>query len=379
MVVKDLDIDLNVLGWDVSGGKSFNVWGRVPSSNLPLQYYENVRKADTKSAVWTAYDAELLKGDDIPDRISATYKSSFDKYSHVCENMSMRLAVALGIPTSYNYIVNFESEKYDKILKNYPININANKVKSHGLVSVDFLQPDERLHEFYDLRRCGQSLSVENWINKVSGVCKDLCNDMNNKNAADMIKKVNSRIASSVLFRELVGDADFTDKNCGIVVNEKKKTVKYAPNYDYGESFNALIQNKFINVPKKLEDYSEEERKSLEIILKYQPNYLEIKAARANVEISELATHYASAESQNNIKWVLNNYPDESFEFLQSLENIRHSSFLNDLTSDYTKDDELLTQSEGNMFLEYLTERVNFLDNTILSHFRENDMGPSIL
>ena len=52
----------------------------------------------------------------------------------------MRIAVALDMPTSYNYLVKFDKNKYPQILKNFQSESSVEKVRDIGAVSLDFLQ-----------------------------------------------------------------------------------------------------------------------------------------------------------------------------------------------------------------------------------------------
>ena len=49
--IPELDIDLGVKGWEVSGGKSFNVWGRVPISDELIEIVNSFNKKNKPTIV----------------------------------------------------------------------------------------------------------------------------------------------------------------------------------------------------------------------------------------------------------------------------------------------------------------------------------------
>ena len=59
MEIKELEIDLNVEGWKISGGRSGNVWGQVSTENIPFEIIEQAVKKGKKSCIWTALDSVL--------------------------------------------------------------------------------------------------------------------------------------------------------------------------------------------------------------------------------------------------------------------------------------------------------------------------------
>ena len=135
MKVPKLEITFkSVEGWGHSGGRSMNIWGQVPSKNLPLDEINNAIKQGNKSCVWTCYDNKIygntdengkilpITEQDLPRTISATFKPCYAKYSAIAENLGMRIAMALDLPTSYNYIVEFnpKNPKYKDFSYFYP-------------------------------------------------------------------------------------------------------------------------------------------------------------------------------------------------------------------------------------------------------------------
>ena len=149
--IENLEINLNVEGWEVSGGRSNNVWGQVPTKNLPFDEINAAIRQGRHSSIWTCYDNVIYAKDkngqmrevteaELPKTISATFKPSFNKMSALCENLGMKIAVALDMPTSYNYVVKFDPEEFSKVLKNFRETNLEKRIQPYGIVSIDFLQ-----------------------------------------------------------------------------------------------------------------------------------------------------------------------------------------------------------------------------------------------
>ena len=428
MEIKELEIDLNVEGWKISGGRSGNVWGQVSTENIPFEIIKQAVKKGKKSCIWTALDsvlyveekkkdfdktdsysrashkdkeqAKIVLNKNLLKTMSATFKPSFDPYNSIAENMGMRIAVALDMPTSYNYLVKFDKNKYPQILKNFQSESSVEKVRDIGAVSLDFLQVveldreiEEEVRVVYDgkpmwkkikrnysgdelvlfsesigfARRnellSGTNFSIKNWILGVDALAQKYVSEFPPELLQDQLKKINSRIVRSYLLREFLGDCDFTDLNSGFVINRDAQTIRYAPNFDYGESFNALIKTKLDYMPAK---------KELETILKWQPDYIEKKKERAKTPISIIAQTYASDASRANLRFVFENYPEDAKEFLQNLNEVAKSGIFNQIVDSYQKmtnnGKPLLNAEEASMFKEYIKCRTEWI-NTIASHY----------
>lgn len=126
--IEELNIRLMDVGWDKSEGKSKNVWGDVAVPQELLSYaQEYVKAKNRRPSIWTCYDDFLYTKDsegnwhvtpeNLPSGISATFKCSRNRFSPIVENMSMRIAVALDLPTSYNFLVKYTPELHEKSLQ----------------------------------------------------------------------------------------------------------------------------------------------------------------------------------------------------------------------------------------------------------------------
>ena len=393
--IPNLEINFeSVAGWDRSGGKSMNIWGQVPTSNLPFDDIFQSIKNGKKSCVWTCYDKALYSDNteketltefvseklkNLPKTMSATFKPTYSKYSVVAENLGMKIAMLLNMPTSYNYIVKFDrnNEKFKPIIDHLQQR-HLKSLQDYGIVSIDFLQPsnvvDEKLSIAYSGDRLilfddsfklnnlkissnpDKPMLVQTWIESLKKFIFSkrgmFLEHMSMEKFKEQIRNVESRIARSFLLREFLGDCDFTDLNSGFIINEKEHTFSYAPNFDYGESFNALIKTKLDYLPPIDE---------IKTILQWEPDYVKKKELKRSTPTRQLAESYASITSKQNIKFVLERYPKDAREFLFNLDKAIKNESLVKLVDTYTdKDTPLLSKDTANLFKIYLSARGDF-------------------
>ncbi len=387
-------------GWNNSGGRSNNIWGQVPTSNLPLKLINSAIKNGTKSCIWTCYD-DVIYGklddngmtrqitiDDLPKTISATFKPTYSKYSAVAENMGMKIAVILDMPTSYNYIVKFEHINKKSGFKNIIKHLNERDLKNlqpYGIVSIDFLKPTNenviidkvysgnKLISFEDSMRianlyfCGNTdepFWVETWIKSLEKFImeqKDVyMADCTHSNLCKQVKKVKSRIVRSYLLREFLGDCDFTDRNCGFIFDTHTQQLQFAPNFDYGESFNALIKTKLDFLPPKEE---------LEVILKWDKDFIKKKIEKSKIPVTEIAKRYSSSTSEKNLSYITENYKEDTKEFLDNLKDALTKDKFSNLINTYTKSTNneapMLSINDAEIFKKYINDRANWLIKTL--------------
>lgn len=390
MKINPLEIDLNTVGWDYSGGRSQNIWGQVPIENLPIEEINWAISQGKKSCIWTCYDDVIYLKDKngkllpcnistLPKTISATFKPCYERFSAIAENLGMRIAMALEIPTSYNYIVKFDKEKFPQIIKHIQNNYMYKTLQPYGIVSIDFLKPikddcgeitGETLESFADvmrrveLSRLQNNTLVKNWIECVDLYVKNNYPDLPKEYLDEQIKRINSRIVRSYILREFLGDCDFTDLNSGIV------NLNYAPNHDYGESFNALIRTKFFEPPTG---------KDLDLILKYDPEYLEKKEKiKNNTLVESLAQRFSQDTSEENLKYITKNFPNETREVLsglvEAIKNDTFSSLVDDYATAEGGQEPLITLEEAKMFKIYLNTRAGWLQNLLYNNFNKDNL-----
>lgn len=416
MEIKKLDIDLSTDGWEVSGGRSGNVWGQVPTNNLPLDQIEKSISEGKMPSIWTCYDKVIYVFDEngkllpldrkkLPKTMSATFKPTFSKYSAIAENMAMRITAELDMPTSFNYLVSFDADEYPQIITNFQTKSNAERVQKIGIVSVDFLQVvalDREIEEevrvvrngkidwekqtrnyscdelvyFADIMNIAKSMqslsgsnfSIKNWLKSIDMLAERYVPDFPKDKLKHQIEKINSRAVRSFLTREFLGDCDFTDLNGGWVINNDAQILRYAPNFDFGESFNALITTKLDYMPPE---------KELAEILKWDPTYIEKKQKKAKeVSVEAISQMYASDASKENLRFVLENYPNEVNEFITNLNKAISEGALDKIVDSYTEmtnnGQPLLTKEEAQMFKDYLNGRAKWL-NILAEHYKKKD------
>lgn len=389
MKINPLEIDLNIVGWDESGGRSQNIWGQVPIENLPIEEINWAISQGRKSCVWTCYDDVIYSKDKngkllpcdistLPKTISATFKPCYERFSAIAENLGMRIAMALELPTSYNYIVKFDKEKFPQVLKHIQRDDLRESVQPYGIVSIDFLKPKkndygeitgETLESFADvmrrveLSRLQNNTLVKNWIECVDLYVKSNYPDLPKEYLDEQIKRINSRIVRSYVLREFLGDCDFTDLNSGIV------NLNYAPNHDYGESFNSLIRTKFFEPPTG---------KNLDLILLYDPDYLEKKEEiKNNTLVESLAQRFSQDTSEENLRYITKNFPTETREVLSGLvgaiKNDTFSSLVDDYATAEDGQEPLISLEEAKMFKIYLNTRAGWLQNLLYNNFNKDN------
>ena len=426
--VKNLDFQFSV-GWEKSGGKSNNVWGTVPFppellkyineyKSTPIYVYdartgEQIKKENNKPSVWTAYDDFIytkfghVVQKDLP-RISATFKSCFGKYSAVVENLGMRLAMELDMPTSYNEIVAFDPKEYPKIVANYPNQDKIKNLQPVGIVSIDFLQnkkispkysktdmsldsgktveissintvEGDKLVSFEDAVRkylhgvnnlSGEENLIENWITAVDEMARKELKNCPRELVNKKISHVHGRIARAFLLREFLGDCDFTAYNGGVVINDATKDFSYAPNHDYGESFNALTKIKLEFDP--LCGMTQEVFDKLPENLKEKIR--ETKEKESRMSVSDVAKTFASSTSEQNLHYVLNNFPEACDEFFENLDKLAQSGKFNTIVDSYTdmtvNGQPLLSKDDAKMFKEYIVERSSHMSLMYIDHLQ---------
>jgi hypothetical protein len=437
--VQDLEIDLsNTVGWDKSGGKSQNVWGQVPMLEVFIKWANKLKaksrgffgvakKEIKKPPVWTSVDGVLYADDkpitkaDLPKTISATFKTCDSKYDAIVENMAMQIACALDLPTSYNYIVKWNPNDFPKIVENYPNFQLRRDVRERGvqlgIVSVDFLQSyrdkisvkkevetqttkdgkeieferiddfaGDRLIAFDDIvtkivgsnRLSGDQNLIENWVKAVDKFVQDELGDLPREKVNKIINNVHSRIARSFLLKEYCGDCDNTSYNAAIVYNESNGTLRYAPNHDFGDSFNKLRKTK-INRPKLMA--KEEIEKSFQYIQdekmkEYAIQTMLKRLEKENAEsVADIARQYAVVESsKRNVEYILNNFPESAREFFENVDKCVQKKTFDKIVDSYTRltcnGEQLLTKTEAEIFKEYLAERSVWMSELYVEYLR---------
>lgn len=416
--IKKLEFDTDVEGAENSGGQSCNFWGRIQFPEELLAHINKHRKTEflewdskaqctivlknQKSPVWTAHDQtiyanepETITTNDLPP-ISATFKSCFRPYSAVAENMGMKIALALGQPTSYNYLVSFNPEEYPEIVKNYPSVEKLSKLQPYGIVSIDFLQAQHGLEkwtkadhktfqgeteidsvdnlakdELLSMEDVYQHLGIrfadseegnyiENWIDVVDEFARDVLKGQPRERVNKTIDKMHSRIARSFLLREFLGDCDFTARNTGLVYNDELGQLNYAPNHDFGEALNPVIENLFTKKDKYF-GMSEEVFNSLPEPIREK--LISQKPKEKTVE--EVAIQPASASSEQNLKYVIDNFPEACKEFFENLDYMISTGEIDKIVDSYAgltcNGKELLTQEERITIKEFLEIRANYM------------------
>lgn len=383
-----------------------------------------------KPSVWTAFDDyiynkypknERVPREEIP-QISAVFKSCFNKYSAVVENMAMKIAIMLDMPTSYNYIVKFTPEKHPEITSSYPTPEKAQKAYPYGVVSIDFLQNKQGIEtisttEYVERDEEGNIIAtheidsidtlsgdeliqfddalqkyniatnsltndqnlIKNWIKVVDELARRELEGSPQETINKSISNIHSRIARSFLLKDLVlGDCDFTPRNAGMVINRINKKLRYAPNYDYGEALNSLVKR--ILEKQNSNDYC---GMSKEVFESQQPFVQErlrqiYKNKKTEFTIKEVAEMSASAESEENLQYVFEHFPSACREFFENLDELIRGTFIDTLVDSYNdmtvNGVPLLTKEECNMIKEYIRYRIAYAMQKYADYLTSHNM-----
>ncbi|MGN0961662.1 MAG: hypothetical protein ACI4PF_05655, partial [Christensenellales bacterium] len=331
----------------------------------------------------------------LPSTISATFKSCFRKYAAVVENLGMYIAKELDMPTSYNYIVAFDKDEYPIIIDNYHNSSRVDKLQPVGIVSVDFLQNKEvpeyeedyrvktedgyewttisknysgdKLVAFYDTLNTsvkdnlnGDANLIKNWIRGVNRVAETYMTNFTKEEKSLCLDNTYSRIVRSTLLREFLGDCDFTAYNGGIVVNPKKHTFRYAPNFDFGESFNGLVKE---NLDVESNTLSEDILNSLPEDVRQK--LLQSQQGKSKKTIEEIACSFASSTGETNFKFIMENYSQYAKEFFDNLQDAISRNAFDKLVDKYTQmsinGEPLLTLEEAEKFKQYIKIRAGWM------------------
>ncbi len=110
------------------------------------------------------------------------------------------------------------------------------------VASIDFIKPDERLVLFSETGRnigdFGGDINLQKSARYVAETIEEVYaqNNIIPKDA-DVKKQMEDFVKSYLVRVCLLRDYDFTSRNNGFLVNEKEKTIRLAPNFDFELSF----------------------------------------------------------------------------------------------------------------------------------------------
>ena len=191
-----------------------------------------------------------------------------------------------------------------------------------------------------------------------------------NKTIAD----VHSRVARSFLLKEYLGDCDNASYNAALVLNRVTGTLRYAPNFDYGESFNKLIKTKIYK-----------QRMSQAELDALPANAREFMLQRYEKEESEtvedIARQYAAADiSKKNLFYVFDHFPNSTQEFFQNIDKCMQRKAFDKIVDSYTTmtcdGKPIMTQEEAEMFKDYLDVRATWMMELYIEYL--NQQGDNV-
>lgn len=198
-------------------------------------------KNNPNSSFQICYDTDKIVKGEVPHSISVFIKEMSRESKVEAEIFASHIMNYFGLPTSFN----------TRIIGN-----NGKEMKNY-LMSVDFLRPNEKLVLLVDLT--GENM--ENWVNldvrhflegdfenNIKLIRKLLHETLDEEKINYSQKDIDefmSFLVSSMLVRTfLLGDSDFLIQNTGILINEKNKTFRPIPNFDFECSFASNYYNR---------------------------------------------------------------------------------------------------------------------------------------
>lgn len=198
-------------------------------------------KNNPNSSFQICYDTDKILKGEVPHSVSVFIKEMTRESRVEAEIFASHIMNYFGLPTSFN----------TRIVGN-----NGKGMKNY-LMSVDFLRSNEKLVLLEDLigenMRNWISLDVRHYLEgdfeyNIKLIKKLLSEKLKEEEINYTQKDVDefvSFLVSSMLVRTfLLGDSDFQIQNTGILINDKNKTFRPIPNFDFECSFAASYINR---------------------------------------------------------------------------------------------------------------------------------------
>lgn len=136
------------------------------------------------------------------------------------------------------------------------------------IASIDFIKPNERFILYSEIKKhlsdFGSDLNLEDSVQYVSETVKTLYERENiSLTKSGLNEHLKSFVRSYLVRVCLLLDYDFTSRNCGFLINDKTKTIRNAPDFDYelcfrlnnAEFLSEDIEYAYNNYPEILEEF----------------------------------------------------------------------------------------------------------------------------
>lgn len=250
-------------------------------------------KRNPNSSYQTAYTREEIENDQIPQYLSVVIKEPSNINSLEAEVFSSRILNYFGLPVVYNRridqpIPNFFSRRY--------------------LMSVDFIRPYERFYSLghivptaIDNGEVGRVLEngLKETMSCVMASIKKILNDKAVPFDKIQIDEIRKELFRMILARYIfLGDIDFRNGNIGLLIDDKHKTFRLAPNFDMGLSLSSISNPLRFDHLEEYYDYDTEEyNKFIDTMMKFIDGDEEkesdcLKLARKTIRDKEIADSF---------------------------------------------------------------------------------------
>lgn len=222
-------------------------------------------KRNPNSSYQTAYTREEIENDQIPQYLSVVIKEPSNINSLEAEVFSSRILNYFGLPVVYNRridqpIPNFFSRRY--------------------LMSVDFIRPYERFYSLghivptaIDNGEVGRVLEngLKETMSCIMASIRKFLTDKGISFDENQLEEVAKDLFRMILARYIfLGDIDFRNGNIGLLIDDKHKTFRLAPNFDMGLSLSSISNPLRFDHLEEYYDYDTEEyNKFIDTMMKF--------------------------------------------------------------------------------------------------------------
>lgn len=334
--------------------RNITLWGLASSLSIPEEFRNNPN-------IVTSLKHKLPTSPETP--LSAFFKFQKTLTSTFTEAVGMEIASHFNTPTCFNYPANIDDSPNSLYRAVCPY---LDTKTQYGNMIFSFLGRDEELVTFYKMAVAQEtSYDVMTLTELVPNFVSSHLPQLSSTQAKNTISNIQQNFAYQYLLRDYLGDIDFTSKNSGIILNRQLGYARIAPNFDFGEILNHLITNKF-SKPEldSVENYPEYLRSIMtqDKIDKINASKLE----RYNTPVSEIAKRNTfDDKSDINIQFICRAFPQVAERFKQDLGAFSESGLLPQIIGKYVGEDNLITEEQGSLCLEYFEERSKVFDRKL--------------
>ena len=187
---------------------------------LDKSYFENHLKLMKKGSSFQSYLSDLKNA---PEYLSVLIKSASTDKQLLCEVFVPYICNEFDIPTVCNSTCKDAED-------------------NEFVASLDFIKPNERFFSLYDVcgyeYQLGVDVNLENALKVIRKFMVAFEREQEMTLSAEDKRALEERFVSDYLLRVcFLADCDFSTKNVGFLFDEKKNSLRTAPNFDFEYTF----------------------------------------------------------------------------------------------------------------------------------------------